>query len=110
MNTGRITLMGVMITVVVGAHLIGAVCGFAQDKGRGYPVRDGVYVNLTEDFYRALREEGDRQSTTYSTDKSDECLRQIAVSTKFVVETNLQIIKQQEQMIRLLESIDKKRK
>lgn len=99
-----------MMTVIVVTQLLGAVNGFTQDRVRDYPLRDGVYINLTEDFYRALREESDRQSTTYSTDKSNEYLRQIAVSTKFVVETNLQIIKQQEQMIRLLESIDKKKK
>ena len=110
MNIRRITIPGVMMTVIVVTCLSGAVYGFAQDRVREYPLRDGVFINLTEDFYRALREESDRQSTTYSTDKSGEYLRQIAVSTKFVVETNLQIIKQQEQIIRLLESIDKKKK
>jgi len=110
MNIRRMTIPSVMMTVIVVTQLLGAVNGFTQDRVRDYPLRDGVYINLTEDFYRALREESDRQSTTYSTDKSNEYLRQIAVSTKFVVETNLQIIKQQEQMIRLLESIDKKKK
>jgi pyruvate-formate lyase len=55
---------------------------------------------LTEDFYRALRNEGTK---TYTTGGQDEYLRQIAVSTKFMVETNLRIIEQQARMIELLE-------
>ena len=110
MRIKKISLSRILFAAIVVTHLVYAVAGFAQDKGRLRPFRDGVYINLTEDFYRALRDEGNRQSTTYSTEKSNEYLRQIAVSTKFAVETNLQIIKQQEQIIRLLESIDKKRK
>ena len=110
MKTRKIVLILTLFTVISGFHLTVKAPGYAQDKARGVPFRDGVYINLTEDFYRALRDEGNRQSNTYSTDKRNDYLRQIAVSTKFMVETNLQIIKQQEQMLRLLESIDKKRK
>lgn len=59
-----------------------------------------VEVHLTESFYRALRQEGD---ATYTTKAADEYLRQIAVSTKFMVETNLRIIRQQARIIELLE-------
>lgn len=110
MKIRKIALILTLLTASAGFHLIVKAPGYAQSKAGGYPFRDGVYINLTEDFYRALRDEGDRQSNTYSTDKRNDYLREIAVSTRFMVETNLQIIKQQEQMIRLLESIDKKRK
>lgn len=66
-----------------------------------------IEVELTESFYRALRNEGTK---TYATDKSEEYLRQIAISSRYAVETNLKIIKQQERIIELLETIkDKER-
>jgi len=60
-----------------------------------------IEVHLTESFYRALRAEDGK---TYTTSTSDEYLRQIAVSTRFAVETNLRIIDQQSRIIALLES------
>lgn len=74
--------------------------------GEGIPrtqVPKGVYVDLTRDFYETLRQEGDRGTKVYSNDPSSEYLRQIAVSTRFIVETNLQILRLQEEIIRLLE-------
>jgi hypothetical protein len=109
MKMRKTALILMLLTAISGFHLIAKPSVYAQNRAGGHPARDGVYINLTEDFYRAMRDEGNRQ-TTYSTDKRNDYLRQIAVSTKFMVETNLQIIKQQEQMLRLLESIDKKRK
>jgi hypothetical protein len=41
---------------------------------------------------------------------SETHLRQIAISTRFMVETNLQILRQQEKMIELLEEIRSKAK
>lgn len=61
-------------------------------------------LQLTEDFYRALRSEGTK---TYATGSSDEYLRQIAVSTRFMVETNLQLLQQQKRIIQLLEALQK---
>ena len=61
-----------------------------------------IELQLTEDFYRALRSEG---AKTYAAGSSDEYLRQIAVSTRFMVETNLQLIEQQKRIIQLLEEL-----
>lgn len=99
-----------MLLILLGALAGWATTGFAQDPAPRYQLPEGVYINLTEDFYRALREGADSGSTTYSTNPSEEYLRQIAVSAKFMVETNLRILKQQEEMVRLLQSIDSKRK
>ncbi len=63
-----------------------------------------VEVELSESFYKALRAEGTKN---YSTDKSEEYLRQIAVSARYAVESNLKILKQQKRMIELLEAIKK---
>ena len=66
-----------------------------------------IEVELTESFYRALSREGGGK--TYSTDKSEEYLRQIAVSARYAVESNLKIIERQEHIIKLLEQIRDKR-
>jgi hypothetical protein len=62
--------------------------------------RRKITIELTEDFYRALRNETGK---TYTTERQDEHLRQIAVSTRFMVETNLRIIEQQARIVDLLE-------
>ena len=67
-------------------------------------VPKGVYIDLTKDFYEALRDEGSRGTKVYGTDLSSEYLRQIAVSARFMVETNLQILRLQEEIIRLIDA------
>ena len=77
-----------------------------EAKGR-HRLRTGVYVDMTEEFYRALQE-GDH-SKKLSTNSSENYLHQIAIATRYTVETNLQILNQQERIIKLLEEIrDKK--
>ena len=83
--------------------------GSAQDEGLKRSIPEGVYIKLTKDFYEALRGEGTQGVKTYTNDPSIEYLRQIAVSSKFMVESNLQILKQQEDMIRLLQSLLEKK-
>jgi hypothetical protein len=81
------------VFVVLHSQAVGAESG-SKDR------RHKITIELTEDFYRALRNEA---AKTYTTNRQDEYLRQIAVSTKFMVETNLRIIEQQARMIELLE-------
>ncbi len=64
----------------------------------------GIYIELTEDFYETLKDEGARGTKVYGSDPSAEYLRQIAVSTRFMVETNLQILRLQEEIIRLFDT------
>ena len=99
-----------LLAVLMGILLLLPAMGNGQDVVESDLLDRGIFIKLTEDFYHALREESDRRTTTYSTDRSDEYLRQIAVSAKFMVETNLHILKQQDTIIRLLESLNKKRK
>jgi len=77
----------------------------AADKTPQYRLPKGVYLDLTRDFYEALQSKNPGGETIYSNDMSDEYLRQIAVSSKFTVETNLQIMKQQAKIIQLLHSL-----
>jgi hypothetical protein len=62
-----------------------------------------IYIGLTEDFYRALQSESDSGNRVYGDRKSEEYLRQIAVSAKFMVETNLRVLEMQERIIEILE-------
>ncbi len=64
-----------------------------------------VFLDISEAFYRALdaRDRGERVSGTDTAAMADEYLRQIAVSTRYMVETNLQLLRQQERIIQLLE-------
>jgi hypothetical protein len=77
----------------------------AQDQ-KPAPPPAGIYIELTEDFYRALNQAHTQDSGRLTTSPlSDEYLRQIAVSAKFMVETNLQLLRQQERVLQLLEDI-----
>ena len=96
---------------LLGVILCGPVMVYSQDTGYKNYLPEGIYIKLTKDFYEALRDEGSRGTKSYTNDPSSEYLKQIAISTRFMVETNLQILKQQERMIRLLHSLleDKKK-
>jgi hypothetical protein len=98
-KTGFAFLAGSLLGLILGQ----AVIGYGQDGRSKYRLPEGVYVDLTGDFYQALREEGSNTTRTYSNDPSVNYLREISVSTRFMVETNLQILKNQERLIELLE-------
>ena len=67
----------------------------------------GISIELTREFYEALKQEGGSGSRTYSNDPRNEYLRRIAVSGEFAVKTNLTIVQQQEKIIELLEELQK---
>ncbi len=101
MNRGT-QVCGIIIAILLVTLLLN---GQGGHKAIASPP-SGVRVELTEGFYRALQEEGQKNTTKYyGTGKDEEYLRQIAVSAKYTVETNLKIIEQQERMIQLLERI-----
>ena len=97
-----------VIGCVLGIWILGVFDGYSQEKVSRRPKSYGIYIDLTEDYYRALQEDPHRSSRKYYDNMADEYLRQISVSTKFMVETNLQILKQQEQILELLQSVTKK--
>lgn len=90
--------------------VFGMTIGHAEDPKRADNTVPRIHIDLTESFYRALQNESTGGDRIYSNmSKSEEYLRQIAISAKFMVETNIQIIKQQERMIELLEVSSGKR-
>ena len=106
-KTGAIFLAG----SILGMILWGSTIVNSQDTDSKINLPEGVYIELTKDFYEALKEESYRGTTSYSNDPSTEYLKQISISSRFMVETNLHILKQQERIIQLLHSLleDKKR-
>jgi hypothetical protein len=97
------------VTLLIGQWMTFPGICKGQQKQPVYNRGEGVSLYLTEDFYRALRDENASGEKVYSNKASDEYLRQIAVSAKFMVETNIQILKQQETVIQLLQSISEKK-
>ena len=96
-----------LIAVLGMSLLFGSVVTAEEGKGH-YNLPPGVYVELTEDFYQALKHDSPDNVKRYHNLSSDEYLRQIAVSSRFMVETNLQILKQQEKILQLLEYLSTK--
>ena len=96
--------LGLSILLLLSILLFSKTSAYAEDQRHGNPQPPGTYIELTESFYRALQNESSSGERIYgNAGKSDEYLRQIAISTKFIVETNIQILKQQEKLIELLD-------
>jgi hypothetical protein len=99
MTRWRPFILGTALAIVLSA-LVVLHHQTARAESGSKDQRHKITIELTQDFYRELRNEG---AKTYTTDRQEDYLRQIAVSTKFMVETNLRIIEQQAKMIELLE-------
>ena len=95
---------------LLGVILCMPVMVYSQETDYKNRIPEGIYMELTKDFYKALRDEASSGTKTYTNDPSKKYLKQIAISTRFMVETNLQILRQQEKMIRLLDSLLEDRK
>jgi len=75
---------------------------YGRDVERLQARDPNVYVELSEGFYEALRREAQEGARVYTNDPSTEYLKEIAVSTRFMVQTNLEILRGQEEMNRML--------
>ena len=101
MGTWQSFRLGIGLLVFCWALNLAGSEGLAAETAADQP-KTKIELQLTQDFYRALRAEGTK---TYATDQSNDYLRQIAVSTRYMVETNLQLMQQQERIINLLEAL-----
>ena len=68
----------------------------------------GSYVILTGEFWQAMEKLSRADASTYG-DRQEPLLEKIAVSSQFVVQTNLTLIKQNDRIIQLLEELNRKR-
>ena len=101
----------VLVLSLLAMILLRPVQSFAQDSDSNVNLPEGVYIQLTKDFYDSLKEEGQVEEKVYTNDPSIEYLRQISISARYMVETNIKILKQQEKILQMLHSfLDKKKK
>jgi len=107
MNTmiSRLFWMALGTGFILALMLWQPMMAYGQGPAPKYHIPEGVYIDLTKDFYEALKNEGDTGSRVYSSDLSTEYLKQISISTRFMVETNLQILRQQEHIMHMLQNI-----
>jgi hypothetical protein len=108
MNLAEKRIIHFSIITLLGICLLFGSTAFAEEGKGHYNLPPGVYLELTEDFYQALKHDTPDNVKRYNNKSSDDYLRQIAVSSRFMVETNIQILKQQERILQLLESISTK--
>ena len=104
-KVGVVVIIMTFMSIIL--HLPGP--GYAHDE-KSSQVPEGVYLKLTKDYYEHLRNSGHSGVKTYNNDPSEDYLKELAVSARFVVETNLQILRQQERIIQLLQDILDKQK
>jgi hypothetical protein len=105
MNLAENRIIQISIIALLGMSLLFGSTTIAEEGKGHYNLPPGVYLELTEDFYQALKHDTPDNVKRYHNKSSDDYLRQIAVSSRFMVETNIQILKQQERILQMLESI-----
>ena len=66
------------------------------------------FIPLGKEFWEAMEKLSQANANTYG-DQTQPLLKQIALSSQFVVKTNLTLIKQNERIIQLLEELNRKR-
>jgi hypothetical protein len=104
-RTKKFLYASLLILLVVSG--ITVYCIAEDGSGSNKEMPDGVYLRLNREFYESLR---DDSVTIYSNNKDTGYLREISISSRFMVETNLQIIRQQEEIISLLRIIADRKK
>ncbi len=99
MKSGYARIVLAMLLTGLLAAAAGVALGWpACSQGRTHV---GIYFDLTEAFNRAMASEsGDAKN--YGTSLSEQYLKQIAVGTEFLVKTNLELIRLQQELIDLL--------
>jgi hypothetical protein len=86
--------------------LEGLICAaWAEEAPSPTSTEVEIHLDLTRQFYEALERTQATQSRSLSTDRSERYLEQIAVSTRFMVETNLRLLKQQAEIKALLNEL-----
>ncbi|MDJ0781671.1 MAG: hypothetical protein QNJ22_06845 [Desulfosarcinaceae bacterium] len=77
----------------------------AQDRGSTRSPEIEIHLDLTRQFHEAMRQ-ADRAGThSLSTNLSERQLEQIAISARFMVETNLRLLQEQAETNALLREL-----
>lgn len=103
--------IGALAGCVMAVFFCTAALSFSQGvQGRRGSAPNSPDIELTKEFYDALLKSNSAGKTVYTNDPSLEYLQQIAVSMRFLVETNLEMLAQQKRTNRLLTSLLEKQK
>ncbi|MDD3579746.1 MAG: hypothetical protein PHW74_01850 [Desulfobacca sp.] len=103
--TIRWLLISSLVICWLGLEAILAPLGHPGGNGSP-PVSGGTYLILSKDFWEAMQNLN-KGGVTYG-DRQEALLEQIAVSSQFAVKTNLTLIKQNDQIIHLLEELNRR--
>jgi ABC-type sugar transport system substrate-binding protein len=116
MSTRRVLLrlMAKIGAVFLATGLILATMSLAvaaqsgTGTGTGAGTRGGPYVILDGEFWKAMEKLSRAEANTYG-DQQVPLLEKIALASQYMVKTNLTIIRQNDQIIHLLEELNRKR-
>jgi len=111
MNTLKTLILLLVFIAISSLWLFLPVTVIGDENNHRTEIPEGIYIKMTREFYEAIKNDGmDNRVKVYSNNPSTDYLRQISISSRFMVETNLQIIKQQETIIQLLQSMGESKK
>ena len=82
----------------------------AQDADPNKNAAVEIHLDLNRQFYEALRQADSARGRSLSTDASERHLEQIAISARFMVETNLRLLQEQAETNALLRELIKSSK
>lgn len=98
----RIQVCGLVLILAVSLAPVPAV---AEEVHRIRSTDIEMHLDLTRQFYEALRQANNGNTRSLGTNYSETYLQQIAVSTRFMVETNLRLLKEQAEIRALLQEL-----
>ncbi len=100
----------VVITVVLllGAGIQELDRGYSEEVGSGYIPEDSIIV-LSDDFMRHLQDAQQRNVIDYGKTREEQLLSHLALLGRYLVETNLMLVRQQNRIIELLEKQNSKK-
>jgi hypothetical protein len=98
----RIQVCGLVLIIALSLAPVPAV---AEEVNRPRSTDIEMHLDLTRQFYEALRQADNGNTRSLGTNDSETYLQQISVSTRFMVETNLRLLKEQAEIRALLQEL-----
>ena len=100
----------IVITTVLllGAGIQELDRGYSEEAGSGF-IPEGTIIVLSDDFMRNLQDAQQRNVIDYGKSREEQLLSHLALLGRYLVETNLMLVKQQNRIIELLEKQEKKK-
>ena len=98
----RFPVLGLVLVIALSMAAVPAV---AEETSRIRTADIELHLDLTRQFYEALQQADNGKTRSLGTNSSETYLQQIAVSTRFMVETNLRLLKEQAEIRALLREL-----